>query len=178
MEGLGGGLFVSLTVWMMWSCDYQDQIDAVTEQPLPRRPWRTAAIAIAVILVIVAAAAAVYLASRPSDTTSPRQPDKTIRIVGYLTLQRGQFIWDKNPPVCNGYKGYDDLKQGTQIVITDPAGTTIALAQLPIGEPLPDPTDNTRAAGCRFHFTVDVPDGHQFYGIEIAHRGRQTRNRG
>lgn len=148
-------------------------IGAVTEQP-PARPrtWRTAAIAVA-IAVLAAAGVVAYLATRPSGANDKTPGTQTMKIAGYLTLERGQFTWDRTPtPHCAGYRGYSDLTVGTQVVVTDPSGATIALTQLPVGEPTPDPADNTRAIRCVFRFEVNAPAGHQFYGIEVARRGR------
>ena len=65
---------------------------------------------------------------------------------------------------CSGLGGYDDIDKGTDVVVKDAAGKTVALGSLKAGKGLD--------GECAFLFTVnDVPDGLKFYGVEISHRG-------
>lgn len=79
--------------------------------------------------------------------------------------------WDANPErvgkPCVAGGGYADIN-GAQVVVTDPAGKTIATSQLPSSGILRD----ANGFMCEFAFSVDVPGGHDFYGIEVSHRGR------
>lgn len=64
---------------------------------------------------------------------------------------------------CDGYGGYDDITPGAQVVIKA-GGETVGKGQL--GEGKKDD------AWCVFSFTVsDVEGGHDFYSVEVAHRG-------
>ena len=59
------------------------------------------------------------------------------------------------------------------MVVTDPAGTTIAIGQLRAGIPRHDPDNNARVRECRFPIEVSgVPGTHKFYGLEINKRGK------
>jgi hypothetical protein len=61
-------------------------------------------------------------------------------------------------PPCGGL-GYSDIRGGTEVTITDQAGTVLAVGRL-IGE------------DCRFEFMVPgVPTGKKLYGVTISHRG-------
>lgn len=65
---------------------------------------------------------------------------------------------------CAGTGGYDDLNPATTVAVTDEAGTLLAKGHM---------TGSTRSSRtCTFDFSVlDVPRGHRFYQVEIAHRG-------
>jgi hypothetical protein len=76
---------------------------------------------------------------------------------------RGQPGW---PCVATG--GYTDVAEGTQVVVTDRAGKTVALSRLTSGQ--------IQGAGyerrCLFKFQVpEVPAGQPFYGVTVADRG-------
>jgi hypothetical protein len=62
--------------------------------------------------------------------------------------------------------GFDDIHGGAQVVITDGDGKTLAVGRL---------ADGRRVAPtvCAYDFAVDgVPDGEDFYGVEVSHRGK------
>lgn len=112
------------------------------------------------------------LTKKAPDGASSFAP-QPFTVNGFMTLRLGQFIWDKDPDVCSGWKGYDDIRGGTQVVVTDPAGTTIAIGALGAGVPRRDPDNTSRATECRLPFKVTgVPGGHQFYRLEVGHRGK------
>lgn len=119
--------------------------------PATRRPSLQVLIAAGAAVLVVAAAA--FFLLRGGD----------IDVSGTLVLRDG---YTSSPQGCQGKGGYDDIHSGAQVVITDAAGTTLALGTLGTGFP-------ASAAGCRFGFTVtSVPGGHDFYGVEVSHRGR------
>lgn len=61
---------------------------------------------------------------------------------------------------------FSDLRPGAQVVVSDAAAKTLALGEL-------GPGRQDGIGGCVFAFTVkNVPSGQQFYGVEVAHRGR------
>lgn len=73
---------------------------------------------------------------------------------------------------CGQVRGYDDIHTGTQVIVTDAAGTVIATGYI---------TDEGRVTfsgpltRCTLPFMVtDVPEGKDFYGIEISRRGKVT----
>lgn len=105
-----------------------------------------------------------------AETSFAPQP---FSVKGFLTLKLGQFAWFSDTDTCYGYERYDDIRSGTQVVITDPAGKTIAIGQLEAGVPRHDPDNNKRVTECRFPIKVaGVPGGHSFYRLEISKRGK------
>lgn len=104
---------------------------------------------------------------------APSFAPQPFSVSGFMALELGGFVWDRDPDVCAGKGGYDDIRAGTQVVVTDPSGTTIALGQLDPGIPRRDPDNASRATQCRFPFQVtNVPGGHEFYGIAVGRRGK------
>lgn len=70
--------------------------------------------------------------------------------------------------LCSGTGGYSDIDFGTQVNITDAAGTLVATGSLDFGE--------TTEAGCTFAFKVDdITPGTKFYTVEVSHRGGLTK---
>ena len=166
-------------------------IDAVTQQqhirigqppPAPKRrpwlPWTVAAIAVGLVLALAAGLVGLLVVKPALTKARNGNPPPTFSpapfaVNGFMTLRLGQFTWDKDPDVCSGWRGYDDIHAGTQVVVTDPAGTTIAIGALGQGVPRRDPVDTSRATECRLPLRVaGVPGGHQFYGLEVGRRGK------
>lgn len=116
----------------------------------------------AVLLVALAglATAAVAAWSRLS-------PGPAIAVDGSVLVKgdRPQVLTE-DELTCTTGAGYDDIRQGAQVVVSDAAGKTIALGQLGGGS-------WKRDVGCVFLFTVpDVPMAGEFFGLEVSHRGR------
>jgi hypothetical protein len=89
-------------------------------------------------------------------------------VTGDLTLSGGGT--GKNGTVCSGGEMYGDIAQGTQIIVSDPAGTTVAIGTL--GEGL------SKGHDCVFPFTVEnVPKMQKFYGVTVSQRGTLTYTR-
>lgn len=92
---------------------------------------------------------------------------------GYVDLNLGEFEWSDKPNSCWGYNGYEDIHEGTPVVVTDAAGTTVAIGKL--GPGVPKGTAD-KADSCTFSWEVlNVPVGSDFYGVEVSHRGRIQR---
>lgn len=134
---------------------------------MKRAVWISAGVAAVLVLVGVG-----WLLGRKTGGGDDDPASKPVRIHGYVTLKLGQFTWDPNPLHCEGWKGYDDIKPGAQVVVTDAAGKTIAVGSLASGLPKRDPNDDQRAVSCSLEFNVDAPGGNEFYGVEVSHRGR------
>jgi hypothetical protein len=66
---------------------------------------------------------------------------------------------------------YPDVVQGTQVVVTNSAGTVIATGQLGAGQQQEFAGLGSFGATCNYPFTVQVPGGLARYGITISHRG-------
>jgi len=91
---------------------------------------------------------------------------------GALTVSGSVTVHGEHPQVvtaneltCVTGGGYDDIREGAQVVVTDASGATIAVGRLGFGS-------WKRNVGCVFLFELEVPGGHDFYGIEVSHRGR------
>ena len=117
-------------------------------------------------------------------TTRPRHWILTVSLAvlllagigAYLLLRPGTFdlhgtlVLDSEWQVgsnhtCSGKATYEDVREGAQVVITDPAGTTVALGHLGLGKP-------KEPVGCGFPISVpDVPAGHRIYGVAIPGHG-------
>lgn len=87
---------------------------------------------------------------------------RTLTIGGQLEMVSGSI--DTGPCVPAG-AGYADIRQGTQVTVTDEGGKVVGLGTLGAGF-------TTGALKCLLPFIVQrVPAGHPFYGVEVAHRG-------
>jgi hypothetical protein len=77
------------------------------------------------------------------------------------SLQAGNFIaYDGG---CDGTGGYDDIKTGLQVTVSNEAGTVIANGALGTGK--------ETGGGCQFPFKVErVPEA-KFYKIAVGRRG-------
>ncbi|MFI5478184.1 hypothetical protein ACIBAB_03595 [Streptomyces rubiginosohelvolus] len=68
---------------------------------------------------------------------------------------------------CEGSGGYSDIQLGTSVTVYDAAGTVIATSALILSE------FDEAAGSCTYDVSVeDVPDGEDFYQVEISHRGK------
>ena len=130
--------------------DSHAQVAFANTTPTPPRRRRWLLPAIAAVILLAAGAAAYVL--WPRDIT----------VTGSLSLVSGRGV-DTSGSSCRGTDGYDDLREGAQVVVTDPAGVTLAVTQLGVGES----KDSTT---CTFPFTVKVRAGRGIYGIEVSHR--------
>jgi hypothetical protein len=124
-------------------------------------------------LAIAAALLTLTACGRPAPApAAASSPPAAFTITGAVNLDVGNFTWDSDTMSCAGKDGYDDLAPGAQTIVTDPAGTTIAVGQITTGKAQMD-DDDGQAASCALSFVVnDVPAGKGFYGIEVSHRGR------
>jgi len=132
------------------------------DQPVmatPKRGKRGLVIAItAVTVLFVGAGAIAYGFLAPG----------TVTVTGSLELTDARTA----KASCIGRGGYSDIHTGTQVIVTDATGSTLALGRLTDGELTSD------LDVCRYEFKVTgIPGGHDFYGIEIGHRSRIQRSR-
>ncbi|WP_326644568.1 hypothetical protein OIE67_25690 [Nonomuraea fuscirosea] len=125
----------------------------------------------AVVVLVLAAVTVLVIVLLPDTAATPRPSTSAApatQTVSGSVLVRGSSpqVLTENELACTTGGGYDDIRQGAQVVVTDAAGKTIALGQLGAG-------GWKRDVGCSFLFTVpEVPAGEKFYGIEVSHRGR------
>jgi hypothetical protein len=117
--------------------------------------------------------------SAPTATAPP-----TYTISGSVALKGTLFSMDNSDTVsyqingpCFGTHGYDDLKAGAAVVVTNQNGTTIGSSSLDEGQLPKDPAemkDPTAPTTCTFAFVVGSVPRASFYKIEVAHRGQVT----
>jgi len=115
-------------------------------------------------------------AAEPTPTPTPTPFDIEGSIV--VKLDVTPFYQGRQEAViggpCNADDGYDDVREGTQVVVTDSTGTAVSLGRLEAGELLGKDGGDIFEAKCEFPFTVDaVPAGSAVYGIEVGSRGQQ-----
>ncbi|MEO3853704.1 hypothetical protein [Acrocarpospora sp. B8E8] len=117
----------------------------------------------AALAVLSTAALAACSATEAAAPTSAPPSPSPITITGTVSVAGGVSRAGSSECALGG--GYRDIAPGTQVVVTDPAGKTIALGKLGGGQ--------WSSRKCVFAFMVrEVPPGHQFYGVEVSHRGR------
>jgi hypothetical protein len=97
---------------------------------------------------------------------------KTTIITGALA-PKGEFGNRAQSTTCSGSDGYADITAGTQVVVYDPAGTTIATGALKAGTPGALESD-VLVTQCRFGFHVTGVPLVKFYAVEVSHRGKVT----
>ena len=77
---------------------------------------------------------------------------------------------------CEATGGYDDIAQGTQVVVKDDTGKIIGLGRLTYGTMLATGTTfiGLTEVRCSFNFSIsDVPEV-PIYSLEVADRGTQS----
>lgn len=137
----------------------EDPVEPVTSPPSGRRTWP--------IWVAIGVAAVLFLCCAGTATAGAvvwklRHDDFTVN--GDLTLSGSGT---KDGAACSGNEMYGDIAQGTQIVVSDPEGTIVAVGTLGDG--------TTKGPDCVFPFTVEhVPKMEKFYGITLGQRGTLT----
>jgi hypothetical protein len=120
----------------------------------------------AVAILVVAAWFAVRTERQPQvDASVTSAGLQTFAVTGDLKLTDTGNGWASGE-VCSGSGGYRDIQAGAQVVVTDAAGTVVAVGSLSVG------IAETFMI-CRFGFGVaGVPAGRGFYGVEVTHRGQ------
>ncbi|MFF0864122.1 hypothetical protein ACFYUV_20355 [Nonomuraea sp. NPDC003560] len=100
-------------------------------------------------------------------------PSATLDISGTIAVRGGvsQNGLDGEPCTTTG-AGFKDIQEGVQVVVTDAASKTIALAALGPGKMRRPGGPDALDRHCVFPFAVSAPAGHDFYGVEVSHRGR------
>lgn len=106
----------------------------------------------------------VFTSSAP-ETTAPGSSLMLavgkVRIVG---AQNNVFL-DSDTRTCTGWNEYEGVGIGSQVIIGDSAGETVALGEL--GLPLMDDGENTSRV-CEIIFEVrGVPRGEGFYSVAV-----------
>lgn len=140
-----------------------------------------ALIGVAALALVGATFVVARIATRPAGPkpAAAGAPPTTARLEasGNVTLKTGQFSWDSRDQTwCQGTKGYDDIRPGAQVTVTDAAGKALAIGTLDAGQVWGVSTNPAtgfmQATLCTLHFkVVDIPSGVGPYGFEVSHRG-------
>ena len=112
---------------------------------------------------------------KATPTPSTHTLHGTISVTG----DEHYYRWSLGEP-CSGSGGFDDMAAGTQVVINDGSGSTIATGHLNEGTganpyidvggtPDPEIVDT-----CLFSFDVEGIRDSDFYSVEVSHRGAMT----
>lgn len=92
----------------------------------------------------------------------------------------GQFLlgyadkMDLSAGGCSGTGGYDDIRDGTGVVVRDEIGTTVATGELVFAEFQGEQAQGLAFGRCLFRFTVLGIPRASFYSFEVSHRGALT----
>ncbi|ACV79227.1 hypothetical protein [Nakamurella multipartita] len=128
----------------------------------PKQPMSTlAALLIASAVIAVTVGAGLVISRLTNGFTA----------VGSLTLDHNCYTVSS---------GYNDIRQGAQVTVKV-GGNTVAVGQLGEGQEIEDLSDvdvddiQQGAGTCRYPFSIaDIPGGHDFYEIQVSHRGGLT----
>jgi hypothetical protein len=129
---------------------------------------------VAVVLLLVLAGCGGGSAAKPGGDAKA----KTIAVIGDITVKSSTASVvkpgaDIGSP-CDADSGYEDIRAGTQVVIADDGGKTLALGTLDDGTLGGQPGDEILELRCSFPFEVlGVPTGHPFYRVSVGRRGGQ-----
>jgi hypothetical protein len=119
-------------------------------------------VCVGAVALLLAGVLVVLLTGDKTATDNGGTPSDTFDVNGSLELASAAFEYDDKE--CFGWKSYDDLNAGAQVVIRDATGSQVGLGSL-------GPGYHGRRI-CTFEFTVeDVPSGSPLYSVEIAGRG-------
>jgi hypothetical protein len=162
---------------------------ATVTEPPKKRPTRLIVAAIAagvVVLVGLSIAATIALTHGGRSATATAGPaatsttagwcgpngcfstPTTMTVTGSLLLTYSTGVLNLDDVNCQGMGPYDDIKPGSQVVITDQSGAVVATAALGTGKLI----GSGLTRQCQFSFTANsVPKGHTFYGIQLGRRG-------
>lgn len=120
----------------------------------PRRRNPRIALAVGAVAVLVTAGAGVYVLMGGQAK---------VTLTGSMTLMPSAYM-PSGTAGCTGKDGYDDIAQGTSVVVHDASGKVIATGQLGAGS-------IERGAFCVLPFRVPGVPEQRFYGVEVSHRG-------
>lgn len=83
----------------------------------------------------------------------------------------GSALYAAQNDDCVGDGGFDDIREGAQVVVRVD-GETVAVGDLGPGR------IQMAGSDCKFLFEIeDVPGEHNFYSVEVSHRGELTYDR-
>ena len=116
------------------------------------------------------------IASLESDLFTTTSTSATVNIKGTLALGSGDHRANEISTACWGGGEFDDIREGTGVVVRDGEGAVIGSSSLDAGVRVEDTRDfgNYSFWRCQFSVEVLVPGDSHFYAIEVSHRGERT----
>ena len=144
--------------------DDQDPYANPPREPRPPRrsagePWWKSRVLIGIVAAKNSAEVDAALSPTPTPSASS---SATGIVIGALDLT-GEGNFTKSGKSCTGAMGYDDIKPGAEVDVSNGSGETIAFADLGNGIV----TDGN----CQFVFTFDsIPRGEGIYKVTIGSR--------
>lgn len=115
----------------------------------------------------------------PTPVKSGRSPSSaaplTFTVSGEILVQFDSAALEQDPNrkvggPCVADSGFDDIRDGGDVIVTDPSGKTIGLGNLEPGQ-LTQDTKDSLTGWCGYSFALnDVPTGFHFYGIKVGKR--------
>ena len=135
---------------------------------------RVSAVVPVVVLLLAVAGCSSKPAAEPTPTLKPIFVTGSVSVPPHSYFSAGMTVVAEGD-TCTAKDGYDDVTSGSQIVISDAAGKTIALGALGGGSIAIPAGGVPLNARCQFPFTVqDVPPGGKFYGVHVGNTNRGT----
>lgn len=124
------------------------------------------------VLVVVGAVAlgalgaGLFFGLRGDDEPAP------VTIAGAITVEGYRNISETSSGSCVGRNGFDDIKKGAGVTITDAGGRTIGTGRLAEGGAI----NAVNGRACVLGFTAENVAASDFYGVEVSSRGVVTFN--
>jgi hypothetical protein len=133
-------------------------------QPPPPAPRRNIVPILVVALVAALVAVVVLLVLLLTSGDSDDNRAGSFTLSGTFSLTDGATDYTSQGE-CEGTGGYDDISEGTQVTVYGSGGEVLGTGNLGSSNYL-DPV-------CEFEIAVEgVPSGHDFYQVEVSHRGK------
>lgn len=129
-----------------------------------RRTRRHVVILASALVAVIAVGIGLWFGHRGDDESASNTKPQRARVLGGLFTLEDYSGWDRTVgDGCTGSGGYDDIREGAQVVVRDGGGRTLALGSLGGGEMI--------AATCVFPFEIPGVPRSRFYSVEVSHRG-------
>jgi hypothetical protein len=142
-----------------------DRLDADAHRMARHTRW----IVLATIGLLLIFGLVAIVRSGGSTDTPPAAPEsRTIAGAVDLNASVGRATAAAGSP-CTGTSGYNDVREGAQVLVVDEANKTIATASLSAGSFQPQ-----RGALCTFTFSVPNVPRASFYQVKVNQRGGPT----
>ena len=126
---------------------------------------------------IAAASFALVTGCSAAPAATPTAP-ATFDVKGTIAVTLILFDASDGDP-CTTTGGYDDIRTGTQVKVSDASGKIVGLGALSSGLARDTDTSWRGTNKCEFSFSVTgIPEGGEIFGVEVSHRGvvQFTRN--